>query len=201
MTRNPSLDYHHANILTVADGTPRDCSSNGCGSQADTSIIRDREIASGKVGPLGRTEGNGPVDPAVLISSFMGSNNNVPVNNGTGTGQEDDIPNNLGQKRRRAYRRSAHQHKAEHRRQLDKLLGGLLGGGGDNKGEKTEEPEEVSVAAAAGDGSKSGLPTASDDGVVTLKYRQVRGPHLRFPPALNMLTITDQPGRCRSAIS
>ncbi|KAH6895698.1 hypothetical protein B0T10DRAFT_224058 [Thelonectria olida] len=158
--------------LSIADGTPRDCSSNRCGSQADTSIIRDREIASGEVGPLGRTEGNGPVDPAVLISSFMGGNSNVPVNNGTGTGQEDDIPNNLGQKRRRSYRR-AQQQKAEHRRQIGKFLGGLLGGGGDNQGEKTEEPEEVSVAAAAGDGTASGLPTASDDGVVTLKYRQI----------------------------
>lgn len=103
----------------------------------------------------------------------MGGNSNVPVNNGTGTGQEDDIPNNLGQKRRRSYRR-AQQQKAEHRRQIGKFLGGLLGGGGDNQGEKTEEPEEVSVAAAAGDGTASGLPTASDDGVVTLKYRQVR---------------------------
>ncbi|KAG7105655.1 hypothetical protein HYQ44_015113 [Verticillium longisporum] len=34
--------------LSVADGTPRDCSSNGCGSQADTAIIRDREISSGE---------------------------------------------------------------------------------------------------------------------------------------------------------
>ncbi|GJC78580.1 hypothetical protein ColLi_01418 [Colletotrichum liriopes] len=49
--------------LTIADGTPRDCSSNGCGSQADTAIIRDREIASGEVGPLGRTQGNGPSTP------------------------------------------------------------------------------------------------------------------------------------------
>lgn len=166
-------------IAPVADGTPRDCSSNGCGSQADTSIIRDREIASGKVGPLGRTEGNGPVDPAVLISSFMGSGTKVPVNNGTGTGQEDDIPDNIGQKVRRARRRAYYRRSAAHRvqrRQLGGFLGGLLGGGGDktdSKGVKTEEPEEVSVAAAAGDGATSGLPTASDDGVVTLKYRQI----------------------------
>ncbi|GKT93573.1 cell surface protein [Colletotrichum tofieldiae] len=58
--------------LTIADGTPRDCSSNGCGSQADTAIIRDREIASGEVGPLGRTQGNGPVDASVMINNFMG---------------------------------------------------------------------------------------------------------------------------------
>ncbi|KLU91631.1 hypothetical protein MAPG_10149 [Magnaporthiopsis poae ATCC 64411] len=35
--------------LSIADGTPRDCSSNRCGSQADTAIIRDREINSGKL--------------------------------------------------------------------------------------------------------------------------------------------------------
>jgi hypothetical protein len=35
--------------LTLQDGTPRDCSSNGCGSQADTAIIKDSDIASGKV--------------------------------------------------------------------------------------------------------------------------------------------------------
>ncbi|KAF7542418.1 hypothetical protein G7Z17_g11590 [Cylindrodendrum hubeiense] len=165
--------------LSVADGTPRDCSSNGCGSQADTAIIRDSEIESGEVGPLGRTEGNGPVDPAVIISNFMGGNNAVPVNNGTGTGVEDEIPNNIGdaKRRRRAARRATkHSHESARKRQLGNLLGGLFGGGGggnDAKGEKTEEPEEVAVAASTGEGATSGLPTATDDGVVTLMYRQI----------------------------
>lgn len=167
--------------LSVADGTPRDCSSNGCGSQADTSIIRDREIASGEVGPLGRTEGNGPVDPAVMIAAFMGGNNAVPVNNGTGTGVEDNIPNNIGDAAKhrrnaaRTARRAAQRQHSTSKRQFGKLLGGLLGGGGGNdaKGEKTEQPEETSVAASAGEGATSGLPTASDDGVVTVMYRQI----------------------------
>ncbi|GKT45480.1 uncharacterized protein ColSpa_05661 [Colletotrichum spaethianum] len=80
--------------LTIADGTPRDCTSNGCGSQADTAIIRDREIASGQVGPLGRTQGNGPVDASVMIDNFMGGAA-APQNNGkaAATGEEDNIPN------------------------------------------------------------------------------------------------------------
>lgn len=190
-SNSPHLETRDSHNSLVADGTPRDCSSNGCGSQADTSIIRDREIASGEVGPLGRTEGNGPVDPAVMIASFMGGNNAVPVNNGTGTGVEDDIPNNIGDaaKRRRyavraarTARRAAQRQHSTHKRQLGKLLGGLLGGGGGNdaKGEKTEQPEETAVAATAGEGATSGLPTASDDGVVTLMYRQVCNSHSRM---------------------
>jgi len=57
--------------LSVADGTPRDCASPGCGSEADTSIIRAREMGSGKASALGRTS-NGPVDAGAAISSFMG---------------------------------------------------------------------------------------------------------------------------------
>ncbi|KAH7150477.1 hypothetical protein B0J13DRAFT_289342 [Dactylonectria estremocensis] len=183
--------------LSVADGTPRDCSSNGCGSQADTSIIRDSEIESGEVGPLGRTEGNGPVDASVIISNFMGAGNGAanapPVNNGTGTGVEDDIPDNIGDAKRRraalATRRAAHRQPTR-KRQLGKLLGGLGGGAGgggaggvlgglfgggegDAEGTKSEQPQELSVAATAGEGSNAGLPTASDDGVVTLMYRQI----------------------------
>ncbi|OTB17751.1 hypothetical protein K445DRAFT_56117 [Daldinia sp. EC12] len=119
--------------LSVADGTPRDCSSNRCGSQADTAIIRDREIASGKASALGRTQGNGPIDAAVMIQSFMGTGATAPTNNGSaaGTGVEDDIPGN------------------------------------------TETPEETSVAATAGQGSTSGLPTCADDGSITMTFRQI----------------------------
>lgn len=187
-SNSPHLETRDSHNSLVADGTPRDCSSNGCGSQADTSIIRDREIASGEVGPLGRTEGNGPVDPAVMIAAFMGGNNAVPVNNGTGTGVEDNIPNNIGDAAKhrrnaaRTARRAAQRQHSTSKRQFGKLLGGLLGGGGGNdaKGEKTEQPEETSVAASAGEGATSGLPTASDDGVVTVMYRQVCNSHSRM---------------------
>ncbi|KAM5347941.1 hypothetical protein ACJ41O_007765 [Fusarium nematophilum] len=149
--------------LSVADGTPRDCSSNRCGSQADTSIIRDREIQSGEASPLGRTQGNGPVDPAVMISNFLGTGggNAAPTNDGAnaGVGVEDDLSNLPDQQRRR------------HKRQRGGFLSGLFGGGG--QGDKNETPEETSVAASAGDGSTSGLPTAADDGSVNMTFRQI----------------------------
>ncbi|KAF4971143.1 hypothetical protein FSARC_1976 [Fusarium sarcochroum] len=150
--------------LSIADGTPRDCSSNRCGSQADTSIIRDREIRSGEASALGRTQGNGPVDASVMISNFLGGGStNVPTNNGSSAsvGVEDNI-SNLPQNRRN-----------RQKRQFRNLLGGLFGGGSGGQGNKNETPEEVSVAATAGDGASSGLPTAADNGEITLTYRQI----------------------------
>ncbi|EMD87464.1 hypothetical protein COCC4DRAFT_134231 [Bipolaris maydis ATCC 48331] len=153
--------------LTIQDGTPRDCSSNGCGSQADTAIIRDREIASGKTGPLGRTQGNGNVDASVMVGAFMGSGAAPPANQGASgsVGVEDDIPQNAqnagaGTQRKRQF--------------LSNLLGslgggkgatgiaGLFGGGGD----KVDGPPEARVAAAAGAGATGGLPTCADDGTI-----------------------------------
>ncbi|KAB2105223.1 hypothetical protein AG0111_0g6923 [Alternaria gaisen] len=156
--------------LTIQDGTPRDCSSNGCGSQADTAIIRDREIASGKAGPLGRTQGNGIVDAAVMVGAFMGQGAAPPANNGASgsVGVEDNI-----------------QQPGQKRQFLGGLLGGgaggagggagatgiagLLGGGGD----KVNGPPEARVAAAVGQGASSGLPTCADDGTVTMTLRQI----------------------------
>ncbi|KAK1723520.1 hypothetical protein CaCOL14_007978 [Colletotrichum acutatum] len=143
--------------LTIADGTPRDCSSNGCGSQADTAIIRDREIASGEVGPLGRTQGNGPVDASVMVNNFMGGAA-APKNNGasSGTGVEDNIPN---MKRAELYARQG--------------LAGLFGGGGKNKGNKQNGPPEARVAATAGMGASQGMPTCADDGTISMTFRQI----------------------------
>ncbi|RYO31640.1 hypothetical protein AA0113_g6465 [Alternaria arborescens] len=156
--------------LTIQDGTPRDCSSNGCGSQADTAIIRDREIASGKAGPLGRTQGNGIVDAAVMVGAFMGQGTAPPANNGASgsVGVEDNI-----------------QQPGQKRQFLGGLLGGgaggagggagatgiagLLGGGGD----KVNGPPEARVAAAVGQGASGGLPTCADDGTVTMTLRQI----------------------------
>ena len=56
----------------MADGTPRDCSSSSCGSQDDTAIIRDDELGTDEASALGRTETDGPVDPAKNIAAFMG---------------------------------------------------------------------------------------------------------------------------------
>lgn len=161
--------------LTVADGTPRDCSSNGCGSQADTAIIRDRDIESGRAGPLGRTQGNGPVDAATMIAAFMGSGS-APTNNGTGVGVEDNIPSNVNSaKNGRAIKTNS----AKFRRQglLNGLLGGLTGGGNGGaakaKGVQTKTAQETNVAALSGTGATKGLPTCSEDGEVTLQFRQI----------------------------
>ncbi|KAI1213572.1 uncharacterized protein F4807DRAFT_411651 [Annulohypoxylon truncatum] len=145
--------------LSVADGTPRDCTTNACGSQADTAIIRDREISSGKASPLGRTQGNGPIDAATMIQNFMGGQA-APTNNGSAdsVGVEDQIPANAG-KRSNLFIRG-----------LGDLLGGLTG---KNGGTKTQTAQETSVAASAGQGATSGLPTSADDGSVTMTFRQI----------------------------
>ncbi|KAL1846691.1 hypothetical protein Daus18300_014179 [Diaporthe australafricana] len=156
--------------LTVADGTPRDCSSNGCGSQADTAIIRDREIESGAVGPLGKTQGNGPVDPAMMIKVFMGDMDvaQAPTNGASsGVGQEDDLS---------AAPAAAKGNKAANK--VRQLLAGLLGGGGagggaNAKGTKSAGPPEANVKAMAGAGSSNGMPTANEDGTVDVTFRQI----------------------------
>lgn len=158
--------------LSIADGTPRDCSSNRCGSQADTAIIRDREIQSGQCGPLGRTQGNGAVDPSVMIANFM-SGSGAPSNNGAAgaPGVEDNIPANVGSANRGGRQQN------NNKRQLGNLLGGFLGGaggrGGAGGGQKTTKAAENMVAATAGQGSSQGLPTADDNGRVTVTFRQI----------------------------
>ncbi|KAH7351299.1 hypothetical protein BKA65DRAFT_583670 [Rhexocercosporidium sp. MPI-PUGE-AT-0058] len=62
--------------LSIADGTPRDCASPACGSEADTSIIRDREIGTARASALGRTS-TGPVDASKMIALFMGDGGNA----------------------------------------------------------------------------------------------------------------------------
>lgn len=167
--------------LSVADGTPRDCSTNRCGSQADTAIIRDREM--NEVGPLGRTQGNGPVRAEDVISNFMGSGTGAPTNDGANesVGVEDDIPANAQRKKMR-------------KRQLRDLIGGFFGGGSSSSddddsssgggrtglgglfgggGNSDEGPPESSISASAGAGASDGLPTCADDGTITMTFRQV----------------------------
>ena len=159
---------------------------SGCGSQADTAIIRDREIASGKATPLGRTQGNGPVDASVMVAAFMGTGAAPPTNNGASSsvGVEDDIPQNA-----QGGAAAASTRKGGRRRQLlGGLLGGLGGGAGGKGGNagatgiaglfggggtKAEGPPEARVAAAVGAGATSGLPTCADDGTVTMTLRQI----------------------------
>ncbi|QPG94652.1 hypothetical protein C2857_006636 [Epichloe festucae Fl1] len=182
--------------LSIADGTPRDCSSNRCGSQADTAIIRDRDMKSGKASPLGRTQGNGPVDASAVISAFMGSGGagKTPSNNGASgsVGQEDDLSGLEKQKQQR---------RDDYKRQLGQLFGGLLGGGGAGAGgaggkknagglgalggllggaaggggggNKNNAPAESMIADTSGQGAKQGLPTADENGEVSMVFRQI----------------------------
>lgn len=169
----PSSPLRHSILtfpLPVADGTPRDCSSNGCGSQADTAIIRDREIRAGTVGPLGRTQGNGPIDAATMVANFMGAGAAPKVNAATASvGVEDDLTalgSAKGGKGKAQKRESGLGLVA---RQFLKGLQGLFGGGGTASAVKTES----NVAATAGEGASSGLPTCADDGTITMVFHQV----------------------------
>ncbi|KAM0741590.1 hypothetical protein ACQRIT_004447 [Beauveria bassiana] len=184
--------------LSIVDGTPRDCSSNGCGSQADTSIIRNRDMQKN---PLGKTQGTGPVDASVNVARFMGSSQAAPKNNGASgaVGKEDDLS---------GLPAGAAKRHEERRRQLSKLfgglgggggaagglggllgggggaggnknggaaggLGGLLGGGGGAAGTKSNVAAETMVADTAGMGNSQGMPTADSNGVVSMVYRQI----------------------------
>ncbi|KAI1154265.1 cell surface protein [Nemania diffusa] len=156
--------------LSVADGTPRDCTSNACGSQADTSIIRTNELGSNKASALGRTQGNGPVDAAAMIANFMNSTA-APTNKGAASsaGIEDDLTALTGQDTK------------DKRGIIGDLLGGLTQGAGSSdtddattsKGTKSEQPVENAVAASAGQGATSGLPTCADDGSINMTFRQI----------------------------
>ncbi|KAI3336658.1 cell surface protein [Xylariaceae sp. AK1471] len=155
--------------LSVADGTPRDCSSNGCGSQADTSIIRDRELGTSKASALGRTEGNGPVDASVMVGNFM-NGTAAPTNKGaaSSSGVEDDLSALKGANKNQNKRGNFWT-----RGLVGDFLTGLAGGGGGNKGTKSNQAAETNVAASAGQGASEGLPTCSDDGSITMTFRQI----------------------------
>jgi Egh16-like virulence factor len=130
-------------VITVIDGTPRGCATPACGAEADTSIIRKDELGTNKASALGRTEGGGPVDAATMISAFM--------DGGAGNTTSAKAAREL-------------YFEALAKRQL----------GGSNGGTKTAPGTvENGVAAAAGQGAASGLPTCSDDGVVTMTFHQV----------------------------
>lgn len=140
--------------LSAIDGTPRDSGNPLSGSEADTSIIRAKEMG-GKASALGRTQGGGPVDAAAAISNFMG--------NGAAGGAAP----------------AAKAPAANNKRGLLDALTGAAGGaggaaGGAAAGTKTPKgTTEQGVAAAAGQGASSGLPTTADDGTITMTFHQV----------------------------
>ncbi|KAF1983140.1 hypothetical protein K402DRAFT_297092, partial [Aulographum hederae CBS 113979] len=130
--------------LSVADGTPRDCANPLCGSEQDTSIIRDREMGTAKASALGRTQ-DGPVDADKAIAMFMGG--------GNAANKKRQLEELLGG---------------------GKADGGDAAAAKDATGQKTADgAKEQGVAKAAGTGASSGLPTASDSGEVTMTFHQV----------------------------
>lgn len=109
-----------------------------------------------------------------MIAAFMGTGT-APTNAGAASsvGVEDNIPKNA----------------QKPKRQLAGLLSALGGGGAGGAGgggatgiagllggggAKAEGPPEAGVAAAAGQGASTGLPTANADGTVDMTFRQVR---------------------------
>jgi hypothetical protein len=132
--------------LSVQDGTPRNCASPLCGSEADTSIIRTREMG-GKASALGRTQGGGAVDAGAAISMFMGG-----AAGGAGAGAAAGAKRGF----------------------LDALTGGGAAGGAGAASAGTKSTgTEGGVAKAAGTGATSGLPTTADDGTITMTFHQV----------------------------
>jgi hypothetical protein len=136
--------------LSLIDGTPRDCATPGCGSEADTSIIRSRELGTSKASALGRTNGGGPVDAAQMLSVFM---------DGAG-GNSSSVK----------LAREAHAANLA-LRDASAALSRRAGGGGGSKTPKGTK--EASVKAATGAAASAGLPTTSDDGTLKMTFHQV----------------------------
>lgn len=124
---------------------------------------------------LGKTQGHGTVDPANVISVFMGTKaaTSLATNKGASgaAGFEDDL-SGLD-----AFTAAAkQQRREEHKRQFggdgsfwNLPIVGVLGAGG----KKSTFDHETIVADTAGQGAKQGLPTVGDDGILKLVYRQV----------------------------
>lgn len=131
--------------LSVADGTPRDCASPRCGSEADTSIIRDKELGTSKATALGRTNGGGPVDAAKMVSLFMdGASANTSAV---------------------VAAREIHEAALARRANLPRAANG---------GTKTPQgTQETAVKAATGMAASQGLPTTQDDGTLQMTFHQV----------------------------
>lgn len=118
----------------------------------------------GKASALGRTQGGGPVDAAAAIATFMG---------GAAGGAQTAAGGAAGARKAGGAAAAAAANK---RGLLDALIGGKAGGkaGGAAAGTKTAKgTTEQGVAAAAGSGASSGLPTTADDGTVTMTFHQV----------------------------
>lgn len=144
---------------------------NACGSQADTSIIRDSEIWRGR-SPLGWNQGHGDVNPETVVAAFMGRGDGGPNNKGASgaTGKEDDLASQAAASKS-AQRREEHMHQM--RSWFSGLFNfpviGILGLGG----QLNDYPKETLIQDTYGQGAKTGLPTTDDNGEIGMIYRQV----------------------------
>jgi len=160
--------------LSVIAGTPRDCSTNGCGAEADTSIIRKQELGGNKASALGRTQGGGPVDAEAAVANFMGASattataaSSVPIKRAPAYPEERDVDADAVEKRSLLIAA---------RDLLSQLLSGQIGQN-NNDGASTNTVAATTDTSPAqlmpGAGATSGLPTCADDGTVNMVYHQV----------------------------
>lgn len=147
--------------LSVIDGTPRDCPSPACGSEADTSILQPGQAAAM---PLGKNS-KGAVDAKVMVATFMGGATNITA-------------------------RELHELSTVYRRAAAADTGATSAGVKTPAGTK-----EQGVAAAAGKGATSGLPTTDDAGVMSMTIHQVISINSSILYGTR-LTVTGKPGRC-----
>jgi len=163
--------------LSVADGTPRDSPLPSSGAEADTSIIRENELGTSKASAVGRTNGGGAVDVAKAVGTFMGASGAAAGTAATKAAatKRGLLDGLLGGGKKAGAAGGATKAAGGG---AGGLLGGLLGGGGAqaNAATGTKTPKgtsEDAVAKAAGSGASSGLPTAAEDGTVTMTFHQV----------------------------
>ncbi|KAM3433175.1 hypothetical protein MY4824_006098 [Beauveria thailandica] len=168
--------------LGIVDGTPRNCFANTCGSQADTAIMRDAEMQSGKYGALGWNQGKGNIWPETVMGVFMGEHHDIPKVEGASgaTGVEDVIPFGLADA---TSRMANHKRNVQliDKRQNSNFLSSMVKsianlpiiGFAGADGKITNYPTETMVSDTAGAGAKSGLPTPDKDGIISMVYRQV----------------------------
>ncbi|KAH7154682.1 hypothetical protein DER46DRAFT_537851 [Fusarium sp. MPI-SDFR-AT-0072] len=167
--------------LTILDGTPRSSTSAASGAQADTSVIRDPELATSKASAIGRTS-KGPVDAARVIKTFMdGIKGRSLADTILGGGEEATreavsfVTGNAGAVV------NGVQDGIESSPVGDLALGAEHGVNGllddffqTAKGVPSPRGYiEDGVKNSTGVGAKSGLPTTASDGTLKLIYHQV----------------------------
>jgi hypothetical protein len=130
-------------------------------------------MVSGQYGPLGWTQGNGACKPESVVNEFFGTGQAPQYQGGrASTGAEDDLS---------GLAKLQSQRREEHKQYVRQVSGGFwnlpvvgtLGLGG----KRTEYPTENIVQTMAGQGKDKGLPTADDNGEVSVIYRQVCATH------------------------